>query len=331
MRALTFDGPAADTSRTRIAELPVPAVGPHQVLIAVSRAGVNFKDVMVRRGDPGYAPYWPMVPGLEAAGTVSAIGAHVRGLSVGERVVGLTNVGGLAEFAVVDAALAVPVPQVVSLADACVVPGALTTAELLLHEVARIRERDVLVVHSAAGAVGGAVAALARQLSGVRLMGVVGSPARVRAAQAHGYDAVFVRSDRLGSQVREHLGGHGADVILDPQGTRWLGADLAMLASAGQIILFGNATGGVLEPLPSTGVLYEANASVAGFSLAAMSAHEPERVRAAMSRVLDLLAAGTLSIDHIEVKGLAQAALAQQRLADGTGEGKYVVHVGSSE
>src|SRR6516165_2525061 len=123
MRALVFEGPADDTSRTRVAQLPVPECGPDQVLVEVVWAGVNFKDVMVRRGDPGYAPYWPVVPGLEASGRVRAI-----------------------------------VPDDVSLAAACAVPGALTTAELLLHDVARIRADDVIVVHSAAGAVGSAIA-----------------------------------------------------------------------------------------------------------------------------------------------------------------------------
>ncbi len=331
MRALVFDGPADDTSRTRVAELPLPEVRPDQVLIEVTRAGVNFKDVMVRRGDPGYAPHWPMVPGLEAAGWVHKIGSKVRGLGTGDRVVGLTNSGGLAEFAVANAALVVPVPDEVPLAAACVVPGALTTAELLVHDVARIRSGDIVVVHSAAGAVGAAVAAFARAIGGVRLIGVVGAPGRVPAARTHGYEAVFVRSEGLGNEVRGHLDGRGADVVLDPQGTRWLEDDVAMLTSAGRIVLFGNAGGDALGQLQIP-VLYGANASVGGFSLAAMSAHDPERVRAAMSRVLDRLAAGGGgAIDFIVVNGLDMAAQAQQRLAEGTGEGKYVVYIGRDD
>jgi NADPH2:quinone reductase len=131
MRALVFEGPADDTSRTRVAQLPVPECGPDRVLVEVAWAGVNFKDVMVRRGDPGYAPSWPLVPGLEAAGRVRATGANVRGLHVGERVVALTNAGGLAEFVVVDAVNVVPVPPEVSLSAACVVPGALTQQSCL--------------------------------------------------------------------------------------------------------------------------------------------------------------------------------------------------------
>jgi NADPH2:quinone reductase len=327
MRALVFEGPADDTSRTRVAQLPRPEAGPDQVLIEVAWAGVNFKDVMVRRGDPGYAPSWPAVPGLEAAGRVRGTGANVRGLHVGERVVALTNAGGLAEFVVADAVKVVPVPHEVSLSAACVVPGVLTTAELLVRDFARVRGGDVIVVHSAAGAVGAAVAMLARRISSTRLVGVVGAPARVPAAQALGYEAVFVRSEGLASRIRDHLGGRGADVVLDPQGTRWLSEDLDMLTSAGRIVLFGNAAGGDLGPLPAPGVLYGTNTSVGGFSLAALSAHDPERIRAAMSRLLEGMAAGDLSGARVEVNGLDLAAGAQQRLAEGAGEGKYVVRV----
>jgi NADPH2:quinone reductase len=330
MRALVFDGPADDTSRTRVAELPVPDVQPAQVLIEVTHAGVNFKDIMVRRGDPGYAPCWPITPGLEIAGRASTIGANVREIDPGDRVVALTNAGGLAEYAIADAELVVPVPASVSLAAACVAPGALTTAELLVHDVARVRPGDVVVVHSAAGAVGAALAELAREVSDLRLIGIVGAQSRTAAARANGYEAVFVRSAALAEEVLDHLSGRRVDVVLDPQGTQWLEQDLAMLGTAGRIVLFGNAGAGELGQV-SVPLLYGANASVGGFSLAAMSARDPQRVRAAMLRVLDRMATGTSVGDHVAVDGLGMAADAQQRLADGAGEGKYVVYIRPEE
>src|SRR5512132_2888582 len=73
MRAVVFDRPAPDAGATRVAELPVPEPGPGQIAVEVACAGINFIDVMARRGDPGYAPEWPFVPGLEIAGTVRAL------------------------------------------------------------------------------------------------------------------------------------------------------------------------------------------------------------------------------------------------------------------
>src|SRR4051794_41924490 len=77
MHALQFSGPALDGSTTTVAEVPDPRPGPGQVAIAASWAGVNFKDVMQRRGDPGYVDGYPFVPGLEVSGTVRAVGADV--------------------------------------------------------------------------------------------------------------------------------------------------------------------------------------------------------------------------------------------------------------
>jgi NADPH2:quinone reductase len=310
-----------------VATIDPPVPGPGQVAIEVAYAGINFKDVMARRGDPGYAPRWPFVPGLEVAGTVVECGLGVTHPRVGERVVALTNEGGLAEVTSAEAALTVPVPAELRLADAVVAPGALTTAVLLHDHVARVRAGDVVLVHSAAGAVGRALADFARATSGARLIGVVGAPSRVEAAHRAGYPDVVVRSDSFAVDVRTALAERGIDVVLDPQGTTFLGQDLELLAPGGRIVLFGNASGAPLAALPATASLYARNASIGGFSLAALSAHAPEKVASALRVALDLLARGQATKRATVLPGLAAATDAQQALANGTGTGKYVVSI----
>src|SRR5215208_3182610 len=97
MRALIMDEPSNGAERTNVREAPTPVPGPGEVAIDVAYAGVNFIDVMARRGDAGYATGWPFVPGLEVAGTVRELGPGADGLAVGERVAALTGGGGLAE------------------------------------------------------------------------------------------------------------------------------------------------------------------------------------------------------------------------------------------
>ena len=154
MQALVFDHAAPDARATRVAEMPVPRPGVGEVAIDVAFAGINFKDVMARRGDSGYVRAWPFVPGLEVAGTVREVGAGVATLAPGHRVIGLTNAGGLAQVAVAGAQLTARVPERVDLVDAAPVPGVLTTAQLLLHSFARVRPGDTVLVHSAGGSVG---------------------------------------------------------------------------------------------------------------------------------------------------------------------------------
>src|ERR1700733_6366843 len=132
MRALRMTAPAADSSATQVAEVDEPRPGPGEVAIEVAFAGVNFLDVMARRGDPGYASGWPYVAGLEVAGTVLAVGDGVAGRRVGERVAAFTAGGGFAEVAVVPAALSVEVPPEVGLEVAAAAPIVTSTAVLLL-------------------------------------------------------------------------------------------------------------------------------------------------------------------------------------------------------
>ncbi|MFB9835444.1 alcohol dehydrogenase catalytic domain-containing protein, partial [Actinoallomurus acaciae] len=110
MRALVMTGPSRDAGRTSVLEAEEPRPGAGEVTVEVEYAGINFLDVMARRGDPGYAKAWPYRPGLEVSGTVREVGPGVTGLEPGRRVAAFTGGGGLAEVVRVPAASAVPVP-----------------------------------------------------------------------------------------------------------------------------------------------------------------------------------------------------------------------------
>ncbi len=327
MRALVFTAAATDTSTSRVDELDTPVPGRGQVSIDVEHAGVNFKDVMARRGDPGYVTDWPFVPGLDVAGYVRALGADATGLNVGDRVAAYTGAGGLAEVAIAEADLTVAVPAGLDLQRAAAAPGALVSAALLVGDVGRLRAGETLLVHGATGGVGQAVAQLAHLAGAGLVLGTVGSPSRVKAGASIGYDAIFVRDSKLAENIRERTSGNGVDLVLDPQGTTLLDLDLQVAAAGANIILFGNASGAPLRPLPSVERLFAANASVAGFSLAALVAAAPARVANALKEVLENLAAGNLDIDYVTVDGLANAAEAQQALAEGRSHGKQIVDI----
>jgi NADPH2:quinone reductase len=326
MQALLFDGPAADTSRTRVGAVPVPTPGPGEVLIRVTHAGINFKDVMMRRGDPGYVPAWPVIPGLEVAGEIVGVGDHVRDLVAGTRVAALTNTGGLAEYVVAREALTVRMPDGVPPEIAAVVPGVWSTAWLLLHEAARVRPGDTILVYSASGAVGTAIATPPATFTNTTLLGVVGSVSRVDEAKLAGYPQVFVRDEHFVDAIRSSAGDRGVDIVLDPQGTTWLDADLRVLAPAGRIVLFGNASGAPLDPV-ATARLYAANGAVGGFSIAGLSATAPALVQRAIEAVFALIIDRGIAPRITVAKGLSQAAALQQNLADGTAKAKHVIQL----
>lgn len=178
---------------------------------------------------------------------------------------------------------------------AAAAPGAFTTAALLLSDVGRLRTGESVLLHSAAGGVGQAVARLARRASAGLVLGSVGSSERAPAAQLARYDAVLVRGPGFVAKVHELTEGRGVGLVLDSQGTTLLEEGVSVTATGGRIVLFGNAGGRPLAALPPAGRLFGGNISIGGFSLAAWVANAPGRVAAALGSVIDHLAAGDLT------------------------------------
>jgi NADPH2:quinone reductase len=327
VQALTMIKPSQGIDQSEVRKVEDPTPGPGEVTIDVAYAGINFMDVMARRGDAGYAGDWPYVPGLEVSGTVREVGPGFSTLEVGQRVVGYTSGGGLAEIARTRAEFVVPLPDRVELPIGAAAPLMLTTALLLLTDAARFRPGDSVLVHGASGGIGSAVAQLVPALGGGLRIGTVGRPESVDAALDNGYDMAFAWTEDVPAAVRAATNGVGADIVLDPQGTVLLDTDIAVTAPGGRIVLFGNAGGGQPAALPPFGRLLGGNLAIAGFSITGLWANAPHRASAGLRRVLDLIADGRLNVAITEVGSLADAPATQQLLAEGRGHGKYVVRV----
>jgi NADPH:quinone reductase len=327
MYALLMTGPSQGAGRTEIREIAEPRPGPGEVTIDVAYAGINFLDVMARRGDAGYATAWPYAPGLEVSGMVRKTGPDVTGLAVGQKVAAFTAGGGLAEVVLVRAEFVVPVPEEVASPVAAAAPLMLTTALLLLQDAASFRPGQTVLVHSASGGVGSAIAKLVPLLGGGLLIGTVGRPGKVASALKGGYDVAVARGEDLAGAIRAAADGAQVDIVLDPLGTTMLETDLAVTAPGGRIVLFGNAGGGEQAPLPPAGRLIGGNLAIGGFSISRLWATAPHRASAGLRRVLDLIAEGRLDIAITEVGSLADVPAVHQLLAEGRGDGKYVVHL----
>lgn len=225
---------------------PDPVHGPADLLVRLTVAGVNFKDVREREGKG--APGAPFVPGSEGAGTVVAAGAEAAaaGFRAGDRVAWCTAPASYAELVAVPAATAVRVPDGVDDTDAAAVMLQGITAHYLTTSTYRAAEGESALVHSAAGGLGRhLVRLLARR--GVRVIGTVSSDVKTAAAEAAGADRVLVREAGadLAGQVRDLTGGRGVDVVYDGIGKDTFGAGLAALRKRGTYVLVGAASGPV--------------------------------------------------------------------------------------
>src|SRR5581483_2518189 len=151
MRAVVVTEPGGPEV-LRVEELPEPTPGPGQVQIRVAATSVNFADIMARRGRSRGAPAsGRFVPGLDVAGTITAVGDTVTGLRVGQRVAAFPAGGSYAEVVVADPVMVYPLPDNVDFETAAAVPTIGVTAYNLLKTVGRLAEGETVLIHAAAG------------------------------------------------------------------------------------------------------------------------------------------------------------------------------------
>ncbi|MEU6262537.1 quinone oxidoreductase family protein [Saccharopolyspora shandongensis] len=300
--------------------LDVPEPGPGQVSIDVAYAGANFAEVLYRQGVVDVP--LPFVPGIEVSGRIRAVGPGVDGLRVGQPVAALTIVagGGYAEVVVTAADLVAPLDEHgpdLDLDLAAALPSNSTTAFLVLDRVARIEPGEKVLVHAAAGGVGSQLGQVARLLGAGRVVGTVGSPAKIDAAKRFGYDEVVLR-DRLDNAGE-------FDIVVDMVGGDNRRTGLDGLAPMGRLIVMGNASGAE-DVGVSANELWFTNKTVSGFNLAAFSAAHPEHAGRALRRAVAAAARGDL---HVQVESLRwdQVADVHRRIETAATTGKIVLEV----
>lgn len=312
-----------DVLRWEDIESPTPQTG--EVLIAVRAAGVNFADTERRRGLYDATAPLPRILGSEAAGRVSAVGPGVDASWIGRRVVALTSAT-YAEFATARADALSPLPDGMSFETAASVPVQGLTAFHLVHTVGKVERGHWVLVHAAAGGVGTLAVQLAKA-RGAHVIGTVSSEAKAARARELGADAV-IRYDRadVAVEIARITNGRGVDLVLDAVGAATWHGSLASLAPFGHLIIYGSASGDA----PRVDIdkdLFPRSLKVSGYWL--RSPHPPELQRAAMTTLLDDIAAGRLRATTELQLPLEQAAEAHRRLEARTTIGKVILIAGA--
>ncbi|MDR6626613.1 quinone oxidoreductase [Caulobacter segnis] len=222
-------------------EIPSPAAG--QILIRHAAVGLNYIDTYHRSGL--YPLKLPSGVGLEAAGTVEAVGEGVTRFKVGDRVAYNGTMGAYAEAAVVPAERAVKVPEGVSLETAAAALLKGMTAEFLVRRCFHVKHGDTVLVHAAAGGVGQILVQWCKAL-GATVIATVGSEAKAAIARELGADHVIdYGHEDIAARVTELTGGQGVAVVYDGVGKDTWAASLKSLARRGVMVTFGNASGPV--------------------------------------------------------------------------------------
>jgi NADPH2:quinone reductase len=223
------------------AEVERPSPAPGQLLIKVAATGVNFIETYQRGGM--YKVAYPFTPGSEAAGTVEEVGEGVGGFTVGSRVATAEGQECYAEYSVLDAAKALPVPDGVDLHTAAALPLQGMTAHYLINSSFKVEPGQTVLVHAGAGGVGLLITQLLKA-RGARVITTVSTDEKEELSRAAGADEVL-RYEGFADTVRQLTNGVGVDVVYDGVGKDTFDDSLASLRTRGFLVLFGAASGAV--------------------------------------------------------------------------------------
>jgi NADPH2:quinone reductase len=232
----------------RLEEVAQPTPKAGEALVKVDAAGLNYIDVYFRSGQ--YKAEYPLTLGLEAGGTVTAVGANVSEVKVGDKVAYTGVPGAYAEYAAVPAARLVVLPAGVNTKQGAAAMLQGMTAHYLACSTYPLRKGDTCLVHAAAGGVGLLLCQMAK-MRGARVIGTVSTDEKAKLAREHGADEtiIYTRQD-FEAEVKRLTDGKGLQVVYDAVGKTTWDKSLSSLAPRGLIALYGQSSGpiGQIDP-----------------------------------------------------------------------------------
>lgn len=306
----------------KLADLKPPEVGPGEVLIDVRAVGLNFADIVQRRGEYPGTEEPPYVPGREAAGVIAEVGDGVD-RAVGERVVAFVPGGAYAEQVAASESSLFDVPESMSFAEAAGFPVQFLTAYHILHTCGGIEAATTCLVHAAAGGVGTATVQLADR-AGTEIFATASTEQKRDLAASLGADHTIDYTETAFADVVADLtDGRGVDLVLDGVGGDVFHESLDALAPFGRLVTYGFASGDIAEV--DTGRLLFENDWVVGFHLGNALETDPERIYTSVPELSAMLESGEVQVVVGETYPLEAAAEAQEAIEARRSTGKVVL------
>jgi NADPH2:quinone reductase len=228
-------------------KIPTPIPGAGEVLVKVAAAGINRPDVIQRLGLYPPPPGAPDTPGLEVSGTVVALGPDVGALKLGDQICALVPGGGYAQYCIVQAPLALPIPGGLSLTEAAALPETFFTVWTNVFDRGRLRAGETLLIHGGSSGIGTTAIQIASQL-GARVFATAGSAEKCAKCEELGAErAINYREENYAEIVKDLTGGKGVNVILDMVGGDYIEHNIAALAVDGRLVNIAYLNGPVAE------------------------------------------------------------------------------------
>lgn len=321
MRVIEIEGGKGPAEALRLAERPQPTPGPSEIRIRVRAAGVNRPDIVQRLGHYPAPPGASDILGLEVAGEVDAVGEGVTRWKAGDRVCALLGGGGYADYAVVDARHALPVPDNLDFVQAAALPETVFTVFTNVFEGGGLKAGETLLIHGATSGIGVMAIQMAKA-AGARVIATSRGAAKAEAALALGADVSLDATD--GDLLAAIKAEGGADVVLDMVGAAYAELNLNALKPGGRWVVIATLTG-ALAQIDLMRVMLK-RIVLTGSTLRSRSTDEKARLTAAVEQTIwPWVASGKVRAKVEATFPLEQAAAAHQRLEAGDHVGKIVL------
>jgi NADPH2:quinone reductase len=304
-----------------LVELPIPQPKPNEAVVKLAASGVNFIDVYFREGR--YKAELPIVLGQEGAGVVTAVGAEINSVKVGDHVAWTAVHGSYAEYAAVPADRVVPVPPGVSDQQAAAAMLQGMTAHYLSHDTYPLKRGETALVHAAAGGVGLLLTQMAHNI-GAKVIGTASTEEKAKLAREAGADEVILYTQGdFETETKRITGGKGVDVVYDSVGKTTFEKGLNVLRPRGMMVLFGGSSGAVppLDPITllQKGSLYLTRPTLTNYI------STREELVARSGAVLGMIATGKLNLRIQHTYPLAEAQRAHRDLEGRKTTGKLLL------
>ena len=212
----------------------IPEAKADEVLVKVHAFGINRPDILQRQGLYPMPPGVTQVPGLEVAGEVVAVGAEVTQFKLGDKVCGLTNGGGYAEYCVVPQSQTLHIPENVSFVEAAAIPETFFTVWANVFQMGKAKAGEVVLIHGGTSGIGTTALMLCKAL-GIKTFATVGSDEKVQAI-SNLTDAINYKTQDFEHVINEKTDNVGVDVILDMVGAPYLEKNLNLLRRDGRLV-----------------------------------------------------------------------------------------------
>ncbi|MFN8672489.1 MAG: zinc-binding dehydrogenase [Candidatus Sericytochromatia bacterium] len=332
---------AGEANSLKIANWPAPKIQADEILIKVKAFGINYADIMARKGIYGDAPPMPFIPGYEASGIIEKIGSKVSNFKVGQKVFALLDFGGYAEYVKAKELMCFPMPENLSFTECASIPVNFVTAYHALYNTGLFLEGSKVLIHAAAGGVGLSAIQLAK-LNNCEIFGTAGSDKKIELLKEWGvqYPINYSNTD-FETEIKKITQNKGVDIILDSIGGNYIKKGLNILAPHGRVVAFGASSLSeranplkMIKLLPEVLSMFAINSipmlmgskGLYGVNMKALG-EKPEIIKLSMDKIMELFKEEKLKTVISKVYPWEEIAQAHKDLESRISTGKLVLEI----